>query len=205
MTLRAHSCAKRSLALRRKCARWFRRNGAHVFEIDPCERALYPRCNAVFFARRSRRPLTNNIGDLCNYDPREIHSGPVPVPKSYALLFWGVLESARSAQRSNGRSRPLRCFNGMIIAVMYDSPSHAAENRFDDVEELGTGGQWGGLYNRISFGQSFINSSVQCARRDPWKCAMRLHPTRGRWSSSCDIGSAADPGHLDHLLRVLLV
>jgi hypothetical protein len=52
--------------------------------------------------------------------------------------------------------RVLRCFNGMIIAVMYDSPGHSAEHGFDHIEELGTGGQWGGLYNRISFGQSFI-------------------------------------------------
>jgi hypothetical protein len=39
---------------------------------------------------------------------------------------------------------------------MYDSPRHSAEHGFDHIEELGTGGQWGGLYNRISFGQSFI-------------------------------------------------
>ena len=30
------------------CARWFRRNGAHVFELDPVS-VLCIRCNAVFF------------------------------------------------------------------------------------------------------------------------------------------------------------
>jgi hypothetical protein len=39
---------------------------------------------------------------------------------------------------------------------MYDSPRHSAEHGFDHVEELGTGGQRGGLYNRISFRQSFL-------------------------------------------------
>jgi len=28
-------------------------------------------------------------------------------------------------------------FNGTVITIVYDSSSHAAENRFDDVEELG--------------------------------------------------------------------
>src|SRR6266481_8704662 len=40
--------------------------------------------------------------------------------------------------------RVLRCFNGMIIAVMYDSPRHSAEHGFNYIEELGTGGQGGG-------------------------------------------------------------
>src|SRR5215469_17920582 len=43
--------------------------------------------------------------------------------------------------------------NGTVITIVYDRPSHSAENRFDDVEELSPYRKWGSLYNGISFGQ----------------------------------------------------
>src|SRR5467141_322662 len=100
--------------------------------------------------------------------------------------------------------RVLRCFNGMIIAVMYDSPRHSAEHGFDYIEELGTGRQWGGLYNRISFGESFIIPPFNVLEEIPGNTPRRCVPRQIDGLTVAILGQQ-QIRHLDHLLSVLLV
>src|SRR5215469_17421164 len=64
--------------------------------------------------------------------------------------------------------------NRTVIAIVYDRSSHSAENRFDDVEELGPCREWSSFHNRISFCARLVISLFdvhsQISRNVPRSC-----------------------------------
>jgi hypothetical protein len=80
---------------------------------------------------------------------------PLSTPNLASCSFW-VYPKVLVPLSVVPIDRALRRFNGTIIAIVYDTPSHSAEDRFDNVEKLRPCGQWCSFHHRISFSERLL-------------------------------------------------